>query len=248
MGTHETEEFTRAKSGEPAYVRIAGQLRSRIDAGELGVGAPLPSERDLSVELGVSRMTLRRALGVLENEGRVHRDATRGTFVSEPRVRLRLGSFSQEVARSGRQPGAELLWADERPADEDVAAGLGIPLGTAVYALRRLRRSNDEPLAVETTYYPADLVPGLLDGDLAGSLWDELRARFGLALARTSAELEVVVLDADDARRLGTRRAAGGLQLTRRTFLGDGACLEFAVDVYRADRVSLIIDRAVDAE
>lgn len=243
-----------ASSGEsaadtaPVYVRIAGRLRARIDAGELTPGTPLPAERDLSVDLGVSRMTLRRALEVLESEGRVHRDATRGTFVSEPRVRLRLGSFSQEVARAGGNPGAELLWAEERPADDAVAAGLAIPAGSPVYALRRLRRSDGEPLAVETTYYRADLVPGLLDGDLAGSLWDEVRSRFGLALSRTSAELEVVVLDADDARRLGTRRAAGGLQLTRRTFLVDDECLEFAVDVYRADRVSLIIDRTVDAE
>lgn len=242
------ENVTPAKPGVPAYMRIAAELRARIDAGELPVGAPIPPERELCVELGVSRMTLRRALGMLEREGRVHRDATRGTFVSEPRVQLRLGSFSQEVARSGRQPGAELFWAEERKADDEVAAGLDVRPGHPVYALRRLRRSNGEPLALETTYYRADLVPGLLDGDLSGSLWEEVRRRFHLTLARSSAELEVIVLDAETSAHLSTTRASGGLQLTRRTFTDTGECLEYAVDVYRADRVSLIIERSVDGE
>lgn len=242
------EEFTAAKPGEPAYLRIAGDLRMRIESGEFPLGSPLPAERELCVELGVSRMTVRRALGVLEQDGRVHRDGTRGTFVSEPRVRLRLGSFSQEIARAGRQPGAELFWAEERTADAAVAAGLDVRPGHAVYALRRLRRSNDEPLAVETTYYRADLVPGLLEGDLSGSLWAELRRRFHLTLARTTAELEVVVLDTETSAHLGARHASGGLQLTRRTFIDSGECLEYAVDVYRADRVSLIIERTVDDE
>lgn len=237
-----------AKAGEPAYLRIAAALRARIESGEFAPGSPLPPERDLCVELGVSRMTLRRALGVLEQDGRVHRDATRGTFVSAPRVQLRLGSFSQEVVRAGRNPGAELFWAEERAADAEVAAGLGVSPGDPVYALQRLRRSDDEPLAVETTYYRADLVPGLLDGDLTGSLWEEIRRRFELRLARTSAELEVVVLDGVLSAHLGARQAAGGLQLTRRTFIDSGECVEYAVDVYRSDRVSLLIERTVDDE
>ncbi|SEF66216.1 transcriptional regulator, GntR family [Microbacterium azadirachtae] len=244
----EGRDATPQKAAEPAYLRIAEALRERIDSGELGVNEPLAPERELCVEWEVSRMTVRRALGVLEREGRVHRDATRGTYVSEPRVRLRLGSFSQEVARAGRQPGAELFWAEERPADDEVASGLNVQPGHIVYALRRLRKSDGEPLAVETTYYRADLVPGLLDGDLDGSLWDEIRDRFGLKLARTSAELQVVVLDAENSGYLGARQATGGLQLTRQTFIDTGACLEYAVDVYRADRVSLTIERSVDDE
>lgn len=231
---------------QPAYLRIADTLRSRIAAGQIAVGASLPAERELSGDLGVSRMTLRRALGVLEQEGLVHREATRGTFVSEPRVQLRLGSFSQEVTRAGRTPSAEVFWADERPASAAVASGLGISAGHPVYALCRLRRSDGEPLAVETTFHRADLVPGLLDGDLTGSLWDEIRDRFALQMARTSATLEVVVLDAETGRHLRARPAAGGLQLTRRAFLATGECLEYAVDVYRADRVSLNIERTVD--
>lgn len=233
-------------ASEPAYVRIAAALRASITRGDLAPRTALPPERELCLEYGVSRMTARRALTVLESEGLVYRSGTRGTFVAEPRVQLRLGSFSQEVTRAGRQPGAEVLWAESRPADPVVAEALGLKVDARVHALHRLRRSDDEPLALETTYYPADLTPGLLAGDLSGSLWDELEKRFGIVPVRTVANLEVIVLDDLASRHFGTRQAAAGMQLVRRTFDTSGRCFEYATDVYRADRISLVIERTVD--
>lgn len=230
----------------PAYMRIATALRETIENGELPPLSALPPERELCREYGVSRMTARRALGVLESEGLVYKSATRGTFVSEPRVQLRLGSFSHEVSRSGRQPGAELLWAEDRPAEPAVAEALGIREGEPVHALHRLRRSDDEPLALETTYYPVERTPDLLAGNLSGSLWKELSGRYNIRPGRTIANLEVVVLDEESSRRLGIRQAAAGIQLTRQTFDTDGQCFEYATDLYRADRISLVIERTVN--
>lgn len=231
---------------EPAYMRIATALREAIGRGDLAPHSALPPERELCLEYGVSRMTARRAFGVLESAGLVYKSATRGTFVSEPRVELRLGSFSQEVSRSGRQPGAELLWAEERPATPLVAHSLEIMANTPVHALYRLRRSDDEPLALETTYYPSDLTPGLLSGNLTGSLWDELKKRYGIIPSRTVAKLEVVVLDEMASKHLGSRPAAAGMQLIRRTFDTNGRCFEYATDLYRADRISLVIERSIN--
>lgn len=233
-------------SEEPAYMRIAAALREAIGSGDLPPHSALPPERELCLEYGVSRMTARRAFGILESAGLVYKSATRGTFVAEPRVELRIGSFSQEVSRAGRQPGASLLWAEERPAAPSVAHALRIDAGTPVHALHRLRRSNDEPLALETTYYPVGLTPGLLEGDLSGSLWDQLKERYGITPSRSVANLEVVVLDEMASRHLGTRPAAAGMQLIRRTFDANGRCFEYATDLYRADRISLVIDRSVN--
>ena len=233
-------------SEAPAYMRIATALREAIENGELPPRSSLPPERELCLEYGVSRMTARRALGVLESEGLVYKNGTRGTFVAEPRIQLRLGSFSHEVTRSGRQPGAELLWAVERPAGPVVAEKLGLSPDSPVHALHRLRRSDDEPLALETTYYPAARTAGLLDGNLTGSLWEELEERYGIRPGRTVAHLEVVVLDEIARRRLATRRAAAGMQLIRQTFDSNGECFEYATDLYRADRISLVIERSVN--
>ncbi|MCP1415588.1 GntR family transcriptional regulator [Paenarthrobacter sp. A20] len=234
---------------QPAYVRISDDLRSRIRGGDLKPHAPLPPERELCLDHGVSRMTARRALNILESEGLVYRDyrdGKRGTFVSEPRIELRLGSFSREISKAGRHPGAELLWAEKKPASHAQAAALGIDTGASVVALQRLRRSDNEPLALETTFYPAHILPGFLKEDLSGSLWDVLRNKYAIIPARTVANLEVVVLDQEASHLLQTRQAAAGLRLIRRTFDKDGKCFEYAEDTYRADRVSLVIDREID--
>lgn len=229
----------------PAYLRIAAVLRVRIESGLLAPHDALPPERELCVEFSVSRMTARQALVVLEREGLAYRSATRGTFVAEPRLAFRLGSFSTEVVRAGHQPGALLLWAQSRPAEVGVAAALGLAAGEPLHVLQRLRRSDDEPIALETTYYPAHLTPGLLDGDLTGSLWTELRERYDTVPATTTARMEVVVLDASAARHLATRQAAPGLQLIRHTYTSDGRCVEYAQDLYRADRVAFTMERDV---
>jgi GntR family transcriptional regulator len=242
-----TKEISSARQAQhPAYVRISDDLRARISSGDLQPQALLPPERELCLEHGVSRMTARRALTVLESEGLVYRDGTRGTFVAEPRIELRLGSFSREISKAGRHPGAELLWAEKRPASLTQAGALGIDAGAAVFALQRLRRSDNEPLALETTFYPVHLMPGFLEEDLSGSLWDVLRNLYSITPARSVANLEVIVLDQEAGQHLQTRPAAAGLRLVRRTFDKQGKCFEYAEDIYRADRVSLVIDREIE--
>jgi GntR family transcriptional regulator len=226
----------------PAYLQIASQLRDRIDSGELPTGSALPSERDLAEMLGVSRMTARHAVMVLESEGYVSRHTPRGTFVASPRLPMRIGSFSDEVARSGAAPGDQLLWAEAQAPTQAVREALELRGRAKVHAVQRLRTADDEAVAIETTYFPGALTPGLLAEPLVGSLWSILRAEYGLVPVRASASLEVVALDELSARRLSARLAAPGILVTRRTFDARGRCFEFARDLYRADRVEFRVD------
>lgn len=222
-------------------------MRDRIDAGELAPGALVPSERELGQIFGVSRMTARQALGVLENEGSVYRRPPRGTFVAQPRLPMRIGSFSSEVVRSGRSPGAELLWAESQLTTPLVAQALGLRKNARVHALRRLRLADGEAIAVETTYFPAAMTPRLLDQPLDGSLWSVLHSRYGIVAARALARLEVVTLDSVTASQLGMRNASPGVLLTRRTYDAAGRCFEFARDLYRADRVEFQVEESIPA-
>lgn len=236
------------QAAAPAYLRIAAALREQIQDGQLTPHQALPPERELCQDFEVSRMTARQALGVLENEGLVYRSKTRGTFVAAPRLQLRLGSFSYEVSRTGHQPGAQLLWAQVQAASELSASTFGISAGDPLHVLRRLRWVDEEPIALETTSYPAALTPGLLEGDLTGSLWVELRNRYDTVPANTSAKVEVVPLDTEASELLRSRQSAPGLQLIRHTYTADGSCIEHAQDLYRADRVALTIDRMLTSD
>jgi DNA-binding GntR family transcriptional regulator len=236
---------TAAPRPAPAYMRIAAALRDRIQARELPPHALVPSERELSRDFGVSRMTARQALVVLEGEGAVYRRPPRGTFVAEPRLPLRLGSFSDEIARTGHRPSAEVLWAEPQAATPLVADALGLAPGATVHALQRLRGVDGDPLAIETSYYPADLTPDLFDQPLDGSLWDLLGEKYAMHPARATATLEVITLDESATQHLAVRTAAPGILLVRRTYDTNGRCVEFARDTYRADRAAFELDAEI---
>lgn len=233
---------------KPAYHRIADLVRDLIATGRLDPHEAIPSERRLSEEHGVSRMTARQAIALLEREGWVYRRSKSGTFVSEPRIPLRVGSFSDEIVRRGRRPGARVLSAAlERP-PAVVAGALGVDPADSVYALVRLRSADGEPLAIETTYLPGDVCSGLLGERLDGSLWALLRELAGLVPTRAEAAIEAVALDSLAARRLGAAREAPGIMLTRRTFDSEGRCFEFARDLYRGDRAELRVEASIAEE
>jgi GntR family transcriptional regulator len=229
-------------SRAPRYVAIAAELRERIAERQLAPHTLLPSERELSESHGVSRMTARHALALLEREGFVYRRPPRGTFVAEPRVPFHIGSFSDEVSRAGRTATASLLWAKEIEASRAAQEALGLPLNARVNALHRLRLADGEPLALETTYFPTELTPGLLQADLSGSIWEMLRQSYGVHPVRAQASIESVVLDDASCAHLGVRAATSGLLLTRRTYGADGRCIEYARDLYRADRTKFEVE------
>lgn len=228
-----------------AYVRIAGELRDRIIAQSLAPHTLLPSERELGEQYSVSRMTARHALTLLENEGYIYRRPPRGTFVAEPRVDFRIGSFTDEIARMGREPGAELLWAESRSPSVAVQQALGIGPDEEVHTLQRLRRADGEPIAIETTYYPAALTPGLLEEDLGGSLWEMLRLKYDIGPVTATATIESIVIDDSSCARLRVRSASPGMLLTRISRDENGTCVEYARDIYRADRARFQVEAAL---
>jgi GntR family transcriptional regulator len=228
----------RPPSGTPRYIAIAAQVRDRIVVDQLGPHTLLPSERELAEQHQVSRMTARQALSLLENEGVVYRRPPRGTFVAEPRVRFHIGSFSEEVSRLGRHPAAQSLWAELQEPTPSVRLALELDDAAAVHAFHRLRTVDDVPFALETTFLPAALTPGILDIADEGSLWATLRDRYGVVPSRSTAVLESIVLDDSSSAQLNVRPGSAGTLLTRTTFDAEGRRVEFARDVYRADRAS----------
>lgn len=228
----------KARPSTPRYLAIAAVLRDRIVDDQLGPHTLLPSERELAEQHQVSRMTARQALSLLESEGMVYRKPPRGTFVAEPRVTFHIGSFSEEVSRLGRRPDAKLLWARQQEPSATVRRALELDAESTVHVFHRLRSVDGVPFALETTYLPAARTPGILDAAGDGSLWAVLRDRYGIGLSRSTAVLESIVLDDNTSTQLGVRSGSAGTLLTRRTLDTSGRPVEYARDVYRADRTS----------
>lgn len=220
------------------YVRVRDHLRSLVTH-ELAEGDPIPSERALCEQFGVSRMTVRQAVDALVVEGLLSREQGRGTFVAPMKVdvEVRLSSFGEEMHRRGMEPSSTVLESGVVPATPDIADALEILPGERVWTLYRVRLADGAPMAIERTWLPASLLPGLLDDAPPESIYGELRRR-GLEPEWGEDGVSAAEADAEEAGLLGIAPGAAVLRLTRRTFSGQTACV-YARSSYRADRYQL---------
>ena len=226
--------------GLPLYRRIEADLRDRIRAGELAPGAQVETELELMERYGVSRATVRQALGGLIALGALEVRRGLGTYVAAPRFEHTIGgfySFSREIERHGLQPGTTVLGLRTEPAPEDVAEALGVAPGTTMVSLRRLRLAGQDPLVVETSYLPAQRFPGLETVDFSTvRLYDTLMHQYGCRPTRARETFEPVLLTADEAALLDQRRGEPALRVERIAFDQDDLPIEFCRSTVRGDR------------
>src|SRR6059058_2780790 len=153
---------------------------------QLGVGTAIPSERQLSADLGVSRLTLRAALDDLAREGYVVRRRGSGTYVQVPKIaqELTMTSFSEDMRRRGMVPGSRTVSIQRELAGARLGRALQVSPAEKVLLIKRLRLADGQPMAIETLHLPEWLVPGLEPKDLDnGSFYELLAGRFGIRIA-----------------------------------------------------------------
>src|SRR5207237_3307878 len=144
----------------------------------LGVGTAIPSERQLSADLGVSRLTVRAALDELAREGYLIRRRGSGTYVQQPKIsqELTMTSFSEDMSRRGMVPSSQTLSLTRQLAGARLGRFLNVSPGDALLVVKRLRLADGVSMAIETLHIPAAVVPGVESRDLARSFYELLRA------------------------------------------------------------------------
>ncbi len=210
---------------------------------ELEPGARLPSERTLMDSYGVSRITVRAAIGRLVNEGHLVRVPAKGTFVADSPVQstLHLASFTQEMEAMGHVPSTVVLVAEAADAPDAIVEALGLRQGSEAIHLRRLRLADGRPVSVDDAWYNPDYAGGLLDIDLTGSVYRALAAQFGYQIDRARQSVRSEGAPADVGALLGTGTGAPVLVFDRVSFSGNLA-IEHSRSWYRSDRYSLTME------
>ena len=218
------------RAGQDARQR----LLALIADGSLRGGQRLGAERDLAVELGVSRSTLRQALAALEQEGVVRRVPGRGggTFVASNKVDRdlsRIVGVPALLRDQGFLAGSRVLSAAVVVADDLTTRALGLDAGALVHDVVRIRLADGSPISLEHARLPADRFPDLLE------------QRYGTVPAEAEERIEVREATPDEARILAVAPSAPLLAITRTTVDGDGRPIEFSHDLFRADRTSVTV-------
>jgi GntR family transcriptional regulator len=224
----------------PRYSRIADSLRQRIATGELGPGARLDNQRKLARDFGVTLMTLRQALDVLERENLITRHHGLGTFVAAPAIDydiLQLRRFAGDLLALGEDVATRVLGKKPRVADARAAAALLLESRAALFVLERLRLVDDRPISLQRSFLPASLGADVVRADLGTtSLKDVLEFKLGVSIARAHETVSAVRLGGREARNLGCVAGAAAFQSERVSYDGLGRPIVF-------DRVFIPGDR-----
>ena len=211
----------------------------------LEVGQPIPAERQLAVDLGVSRLTLRAALDELVRDGYLDRRHGSGTYVTEPKIAqpLTLTSFSDDMRRRGMTPGSRTLELAATLAGARLAHRLGVSPEAKLFRVKRLRLADSMPMAMEVLHVPEALVPGLTRQDFEDhSFYELLRERYGITIAAGSQSIEPTVTSEEESEVLGVPLHTPAFLFERTTVSESGRIVEFVRSIYRGDRYRLVAD------
>lgn len=226
---------------EPKYYAVKRHLLELIAS--LPPGSLVPTERELTADLGTSRTTVRQALGELVGEGRLVRRQGSGTYVAEPKISwpLQLTSFTEQAAAAGYAASTQVLETGRRRASAEVAQRLRLRPGAAVYVIERLRLADGTPMAVETSHLPASRFPGLVPKlRRAESLYRVLSESYGVTPVDAEETIETAPASPREAALLDTDTGAPMLVLSRHSFDADGEPVEWVRSWYRGDRYTFV--------
>jgi GntR family transcriptional regulator len=237
--------YARAGGAEgPVYLRLASTLRGLIELGDLKGGDALPSERDLAQAAGLSRVTVRKALEVLTDEGLIARRQGAGSFVTrqiEQPASVLIG-FTDDMRRRGAVAASRVIRQAEGLPDPSEMLKLGLSPADRVLRLSRVRLSDGEPLAIENAVVPARALGA---ATLGASLYAALKAAGNMPV-RALQRVQAGIATEAEAELLNLTPGSPVLRIERRSFLANGRPIEVTVSAYRGDRYDFIAELSLD--
>jgi DNA-binding GntR family transcriptional regulator len=235
------------RSPVPLYYQVSQQLEEAIASGAIKPGDRIDTEVEISERYGLSRPTVRQAIQELVNKGLLVRRRGVGTQVVHSQLRrpVELTSLYDDLARARHQPRTKVLALEHVPAESNVGTALGLPEGTDVQFLERLRSDGDQPLALMRNWIPFSAAT--LDRETLEStgLYEVMR-RNGVQLRVANQRIGAKAATAGEARLLEIRAGAPLLTMQRTTFDDAGRAVEYAEHSYRSDSYSFettLVDR-----
>jgi GntR family transcriptional regulator len=224
----------------PRYHRIAESLRERIRGGEWSPGAPLPNQRRLARDFGVTLMTLRQALELLERDHLITRRHGLGTFVAAPTIDyeiLKLRRFAGDLSAQGEAVSTRVLSARPAVTDRRASAALGLAPRARLVVIERLRLVEEHPMSLQRSFLPAGIGEQVLTSDLAETpLSQVLEFKLGIVIVRAREAVSAVRLGPREAHELACPAGAPAFESERVSFDAAGRPVVF-------DRVFIPGDR-----
>jgi GntR family transcriptional regulator len=228
-------------SSLPLYQQLQRALREAIDKKVLAPEDALPSERQLAAELGISRITVRKAIEGLIEEGLLVSRQGSGNFVGTriDKNFAKLTSFSEDMRSRGRTPRSVWLKRAQGTVAPEEALKLALSPGTQVFRFHRLRFADDQPMSLEYCTVVASCLPSI---DVVGESLYEALERHGCRPVRALQRLRALLLNEEQAKLLEAQPHDAGLLVERLGYLRDGRAVELSQSIYRGDTYDFVAE------
>jgi len=228
----------------PVYLQIRNYILEKINTSVYPSGSRIPSERDLAKYFKVNRITVRKALHSLMQEGIIYSQTGKGYYVHRPRIDQELGvltSFSEEMLQRGAVSSNKVIIAEIQPAMLEMAEALQISPGAEIVILQRLRLVDNEPIALETAHLPHKLCPGILEHHDFNkeSLYKVLRHDYKHPLIWAKQKIQSRLPTPTEQELVGINHLSPVLSITRTTYTQNDKPIEFVRSIYRGDQYEL---------
>lgn len=226
-------------SSVPLYMQLKASLKGHIE-NHMKPGDTIPIESEIEKQYGVSRMTVRRAVDELVDEGIVIKQQGRGTFVQQPKITQDVGrifSWTEEMRNKGKTTETKDLEIKKVMPSRKLTISLRLDKDEQVVCVKRIRFTEGEPLAIMMNYLRLKYVPDLLgDGLQSESLYEDLERIYHITLVE--ADEIISAREATDLEALALQIPSGSavLHIMRTSYLANGTPIEVVDMTARADR------------
>src|SRR5690349_1302867 len=226
---------------QPLYQQLQRALREAIETRVLAPDDALPAERQIASDLKVSRITVRKAIDGLVEEGLLVRRQGSGNFVASRIEKnfAKLTSFSEDMRSRGLKPRSVWLNRAKGHVTPEEALTLRLRPGAPVYRFHRLRFADETPMCLEFATVVGEALPSL---EAVGSSLYEALERAGNRPVRALQRLRALLLNAEQAKLLHAKEGDAGLLVERVGFLRDGSAVEYCQSYFRGDTYDFVAE------
>ncbi len=228
------------------YFQLYDILLGKITSGEYKPGELLPTENDLIQAYGISRITVRKAMDMLMNDGLIIKRRGYGTCVQPKKVEQtmkRVLHFSEEMQRKGFQSTTNMLSNEMLPASKIIADALQITEGTPLVRVTRLRYANGVPLCLEIAYLVYERCPEVYGTDFSErSLRHFLEQKYHIVWTNATQKIFAINASAKVAAQLDVKENSALIYIERVSSTAESKPGEYLQSYYRGDSYYLTTD------
>ena len=235
-----------SKKNLPIYIQIHDQIKAEVESGKWAIGDRLPSERDLSIQFGVSRMTLRQAIQTLADEGVLERKIGSGTYVAKKRVQETMTgttSFSEIILAQGKVPTSKTTaYFVTQPSSSEMEK-LNLTKEDQILRMERIRYADDLPICFEVTSIPYNLIKDAEKEQVTQSFYQTLTTDGEQKIGKAVQRLTAMVASEKIADYLEIKKGDAILSLRQISYFENQQPFEYVRSQYVGNRFEFILEK-----